>query len=242
MPQPVTKILPPDFDTFMLPPAALANVPRPAMESLDLGLSGHAWARQELDSLASSHTAQAAAPRAEPGPASTWSPTDDLMAEMGDLDLGVSGHAWARQEMDSFAPSHTAQGAGQPAPAAQPYYMTRLLLLQQVLGQQGEPSTIHTANAAAAAEQEAEIAPELEFGDFDAPDTPDMPTMAVLLDALDASNAADAPMAPDAPITPETVFLEEAAEPAFTPMAGLLGSLALAGLIGLNPEGHFSSM
>lgn len=243
MPHAPTKILPPDFDTFMLPPAVLANVNRPfAMQSLDLGLSGQAWARQELDAQASNPSAQAAGQPGEPGRAGPWSPTDHLLADMEDLDLGISGHAWARQELDSSAPSHMAQATWQPDPAGQPYYLIRLQLLQQALGRQEAPSAMRPASDAAAAEEEPDIAAVLEFGDVDAQEVPAVPPMADVLDALDAPNPPQAPMAPDAPITLEAVFLEEAAEPAFVPMAGILDAMALAGLIGLNPEQHFSGM
>lgn len=238
--------LPPDFDTFMLPPPALASVPRlPPMGSLDIGPSGHAWARQELDSPASNHTAQVAGQPGEPNRAGIWSPTDHLLAHMEDLDLGISGHAWARQQVEPSTSGHTAQPAAQAYPAPQPYYLTRLHLLQQVLQQQGEPSPTHTAHDATVAGQDTEIAQVPAVEDVDAPDTPEMPAapvMAALLDALDASRASDAPMAPEDPIAPEEVLLEYAAEPAFTPVAGWMGAMAVVGLIGLHPEGSFSGL
>lgn len=236
MPHAPTKILPPDFDTFMLPPAALDTLHRiAAMESLDLGPSGHEWARQELDAQASNPGAQVAGQPGEPGRAGPWSPNDHLLADMEELDLGISGHAWARQELDSPAPSHTAQATWQPDPAGQPYYLIRLQLLEQALGRQEAPSAMRPASDAAAAEEEPDIAAVLKIDDFDAQEVPAVPPMADVVDAFDAPNPPQAPMPPDAPITPEAVFMEEAAEPAFAPVA-------LAGLIGLNPEQHFSGM
>ncbi|MCD2513303.1 hypothetical protein [Comamonas endophytica] len=240
--------MPPDFDTFELPPSVFGLVaqefgglPRPADFS--------AWLARHREGGAPAHhpAAQAAEQPAEPNPPGAWSPepaevayrefpasADARLAAMESLDLGLSGHEWARRELDSEDSSHTSPAAAQPGPAAEPYYLTRLQLLQAAIGQrQVEPG----ADDAAAAGEVAEMADMPELDGLAAPEAPEVPEGAFSLDALDAPEGPDAPMTPDAPATPEAVLLEDAAEAPLTPVAGLLGAMALAGLIGLQPEG-----
>lgn len=232
MPHPHPPILPPDFASFMLPPAALGDTNHrlSATQSLDLGLSAHAGARQALDSLA-----QAPGQPGAPGRAGPRSPVDDLMNGMEDLDLGVSGHGWARQELDSLDSSHAAQGGGPTDPAAQLYPLTPWHLLQQALGRQVAPGAARIANDAAVAEAVAVSTAMLELDDCDALDAADVPAMAFLRDAMHAPTTPETLMAPNTPITSEEIFLEEATAGAFTPMTGCPGSMDLAGLTGLHP-------
>ena len=236
---------PPDFDTFRLPPSVFEQAAQeddglPPLIQLNLLLAS--W-HQEHGALPSLHTVRTAGQPAEPSRPGVWSTepaelayrelaaaADPRLSTIESLDLGLSGHAWARQELDS----------GNSSPMAQPCQLTRLQLLQRALGEQRVEPSVTPGNDAA--EAVAEIAQRPGPGLPGAFDVPAMPAADASLNALDALDAPEAPMTGGAALTLEAVLLEEAAQVPMTHLAALLGTMALPGLIGLHPAGDFSGL
>lgn len=98
-------------------------------------------------------------------------------AALDGFDLGPSGFAWARQEMNALSPSRAAQSAWQAEPAAAPFPSLLALHGTAERERQGEAGVVRIVVAADRAEQGADGQMALE--------------------ALHLSDASAAPMAGD---------------------------------------------